>query len=167
MSRRAKTLFTGFEASGFTSDGGYAEYMRLPEQFVIALPDELDYITAAPLVCGGLTAYGALKQAKVRPGTRVGVLGIGGIGHLAIQLANALGAEVVALTGSENKTELAKDLGAHHVLVGRDELGTQLAEMGGVDVVLSATINPKTLGQMIQGVRPRGFVSHYWPDAPW
>ncbi|MDQ4069345.1 MAG: alcohol dehydrogenase catalytic domain-containing protein [Actinomycetota bacterium] len=151
-----QTLFTGFTASGFNIDGGYAEYMVLPERNVTPLPDGLDFETAAPLVCGGLTAYGALKNARVRPSTRVAVLGIGGIGHVAIQIADAMGAEVTAITGAEDKAELARKLGADDVIVGRDDVGAQLRARGGADVVVSTTVDPKTLGQMIQGVLPRG-----------
>jgi propanol-preferring alcohol dehydrogenase len=150
------TLFTGFRASGFNIDGGYAEYMSLPEQYIIPLPEGLDFVTAAPLVCGGLTAYGGLKNGGVGPNSRVAVLGIGGIGHVALQLANAMGSEVIAITNSEDKSQLARRLGAHHIIHGHDDVGQQLRDMGGADVVLSTTINPKTLGQMIQGVSPRG-----------
>lgn len=151
-----ETLFTSFNARGFTSDGGYAEYMPMPEDFLIPLPEKLDFIQAAPLVCGGLTAYGALKQGEVGPNKKVAVLGIGGIGHLAIQMAKALGSEVIAITGSEDKVQLAKDLGAHHVVHGRDDVGAQLSALGGADTIISSTVDPKSLSQMLAAVRPRG-----------
>jgi alcohol dehydrogenase, propanol-preferring len=151
-----ETLFTGFNARGFTSDGGYAEYMTMPEQFVIRLPDSLDFITAAPFICGGLTAYGGLKKGQVRPGQRVAILGIGGIGHLAIKLARAMGAEVIAIT-SEGKEDLARELGAHEVVTRENgHVGQKLRDMGGVNTVISATVDPVSLGQIIQGVAPRG-----------
>lgn len=153
-----ETFFTGFTARGYNTPGGYAEYMTLPEEFAIPLPAELSFGAAAPLVCGGLTAYGALKTAGARPGTRMAILGIGGIGHVAIQIARAMGAEVIAITGSEDKVSWARELGAHEVIVGRDDVGQQLREMGGADGVVTTSVDPQTVRQMIQGVQPLGWL---------
>lgn len=156
LEQTCETLFTGFDARGFTSDGGYAEYIAMPEQFIVPLPDQLDFQTAAPLVCGGLTAYGGLKRAGLQAGQRAAIIGIGGIGHVAIQLANAMGAEVVAIT-SEPKVELARQLGAHHVITRGGDLGAQLKAIGGgADVIISTTVDASDLGQMVYGLAPRG-----------
>lgn len=82
----------------------------------VPLPQELDFVSAAPLFCGGLTAYGALKNAGAIPGERVAVLGIGGVGHLALAIARAMGTEVIALTSTEAKADLAREMDAHHVV---------------------------------------------------
>lgn len=105
------TLYSEFPLGGFTLDGGYARYMKVPADYVIPLPEELDFVAAAPLFCGGLTVYGGFKNAELRPGQRAAVLGIGGLGHLAIPIARAMGAEVIAITSTEAKVELARQLG--------------------------------------------------------
>lgn len=145
----------GAQWAGFHRPGGYAEYLCLPAEFAIPLPDELDFVAAAPLFCGGLTVYGALKNTEARPGERVAVLGIGGLGHLALAVARAMGTEVIALTASEDKAGLARELGAHHVIAG-DDLGKRLAAMGGADVIVSTTVDPKPLADIYQGLRPLG-----------
>ena len=121
------TLWTGSRMGGFSLDGGYAEYMRAPADCVMRLPEELDFVDAAPLFCAGLTMYGGIKNGGYRPGQRVAVLGIGGLGHLGLQIANAMGAEVIAVTATAAKKELAHSLGAHHVIVATgSDVGAQL-----------------------------------------
>lgn len=150
-----ESCLSGPQAVGFHQPGGYAEYLRLPAEFAVPLPDGLDFVDAAPLFCGGLTVYGALKNAEAKPGERVAVLGIGGLGHLALAVARAMGTEVIALTSTEDKACLARELGAHHVIAG-DDLGKRLAAMGGADVILSTTVDPKPLADCYQGLRPLG-----------
>jgi alcohol dehydrogenase, propanol-preferring len=145
----------GAKWAGFHRPGGYAEYLAIPAEFAIPLPDEIDFIEAAPLFCGGLTVYGALKNTEARPGERVAVLGIGGLGHLALAIARAMGTEVIALTSTESKAGLAREMGAHHVIAG-DDLGKRLAAMGGADVIVSTTVDPKPLADIYQGLRPLG-----------
>lgn len=149
------TLFTGPRLSGFTVDGGYAEFVATPAEFLLPLPDELAFEEAAPLFCGGVTAYGALKRADVRAGQRVAILGIGGIGHMAIPIARAMGAEVVAIT-SAGKEQWARELGADQVITRNGDVGAQLRELGGADVVLSTTIDPEDIASVQQGLRVRG-----------
>ncbi len=101
--------------------------------------------------------YGGFKNAELRPGQRAAVLGIGGLGHLAIPIARAMGAEVIAITSTEAKVELARQLGAHHVITsGSGNLGQKLLEVGGADVVLSTTIDPEPLSQVLEGISPKG-----------
>ena len=149
------TLLTAPRLHGFSVDGGYAEYMRIPAEHLLRLPDELDFVVSAPLFCGGITMYGGFKRAGLRPDQRVAVLGIGGLGHLGIQIANAMGAEVVAIT-SQGKEEWARDLGAHHVIARNGDVGQQLLELGGADVVLSTTIDSGDIANVMKGVRVRG-----------
>lgn len=151
------TLFTGsLPAAGLTVNGGYAQLVKAPAGAVLKLPDALDFVAAAPLFCGGLTVYGAMKNAGVKPSHRVAILGIGGLGHLAIPIARAMGAEVVAITGSKDKAAMAEGLGAHTVIVAKEEVGAQLLESGGADAIISTSIDPATIGEVMQGLRPRG-----------
>lgn len=149
------TLLTNPKLHGFTVDGGYAEYARIPAEHLIRLPDELDFVDAAPLFCGGVTMYGGFKSAGLRPDQRVAVLGIGGLGHLGIQIARAMGAEVIAIT-SAGKEEWARDLGAHHVIARNGNVGQQLLDLGGADVILSTTVEPSDITSVMSGLRVRG-----------
>jgi len=143
-------------ASGVTRPGGYAEYIALPADHALALPEELDFVSAAPFFCAGLTMYSGFKNAGLQPGQRAAVLGIGGLGHLAIPIARAMGAEVIALTSTDDKVELARQLGAHHAIVGTADLGQKLQEAGGADVVLSTTLEPGAIGGVIPSILPQG-----------
>ena len=149
------TLFTSPKLHGFTVDGGYAEYVRIPAEHLIRLPDDLDFIDAAPLFCGGVTMYGGFKSAGLRPDQRVAVLGIGGLGHLGIQIAKAMGAEVIAIT-SAGKEEWARDLGADQVITRNGDVGEQLLDLGGADVILTTTIDSADIGKVMRGLRIRG-----------
>lgn len=151
------TIYNGtLVAAGMSVNGGYAELVKAPASAVLKLPEALDLISAAPLFCGGLTAYGALKNAEVRANHRVAILGIGGLGHLAIPIARAMGAEVIAITGSTDKVALAERLGAHSVIVAKDQVGARLLEAGGADAIISTSVDAAGIGEVMQGLRPRG-----------
>lgn len=100
--------------------GGYSERVVVDENYVLRIPENLDLAATAPLLCAGITTYSPLKHWNVGPGKKVGVVGIGGLGHMAIKIANAMGAEVVAFTTSESKFAEAKRLGAHEVVLSKD-----------------------------------------------
>ncbi len=102
------------QVTGLAIRGGYAEYFCAPASHLIAIPEGLDPAQAAPLLCAGVTVHRAIKKAAVQAGQRVGVFGIGGLGHLAVQLAKLRGAEVVAVDLAEDKLELARGCGADH-----------------------------------------------------
>lgn len=135
--------------------GGYADYLVVREANLLQLPPALDFVDAAPLFCAGLTVYAALKNAGLRPGQRAAVLGIGGLGHLGLIIARAMGAEVVALTSTEKKADLAGQLGAHHVVTG-ENLGQRLRDMGGADVILSTTIDTPAIIDALSGLGQLG-----------
>ncbi|HAT1612589.1 TPA: NAD(P)-dependent alcohol dehydrogenase [Raoultella planticola] len=103
--------------SGEITYGGYAKHIVVREEFVLNLPEALDPSRAAPLLCAGITVYSPLRTWNVGPGSRVGVIGIGGLGHLAVRLAEALGATVTVITRSAAKAQEAHELGAKHVLL--------------------------------------------------
>lgn len=106
---------------GGVTYGGYSKYVVVNEHFVLRVSESLDPAAAAPLLCAGITTYSPLKRANVGKGSKVGIVGLGGLGHMAVKLAKAMGAEVTVFTTSSNKTQAAKALGADHVILSTDE----------------------------------------------
>jgi 2-desacetyl-2-hydroxyethyl bacteriochlorophyllide A dehydrogenase len=139
-----------------TNGGGYAEYMVAEAEGCTLLPDGLASELAAPVFCGGFSAMSAYRMAKPRPGERVVVIGIGGLGHLAIQIAKSMGHEVVAITNSADKERDARDLGADEVLVVKNHAGQELQDLGGADIILSFSPSMRQNSQALQGLRPGG-----------
>lgn len=105
---------------GTATYGGYAESIVVTEDFVLRVPGNLDLAATAPLLCAGITTYSPLKHWNVGPGQKVGVVGIGGLGHMAVKLAKAMGAEVIVFTTSASKVDDAKRLGADDVVLSKD-----------------------------------------------
>ena len=103
------------------TQGGYSKHIVVREEFVLRLPENLDLVQAAPLLCAGITTYSPLREWNVGPGSRVGVVGMGGLGHMAIKLAVGLGADVTVISTSPKKEADAQELGAHNFLVSKDE----------------------------------------------
>jgi alcohol dehydrogenase (NADP+) len=101
--------------------GGYSESIVVDEAFVLRLPENLDLPATAPLLCAGITTYSPLRHWNVGPGKKVGVVGLGGLGHMAVKLAKAMGAEVIVFTTSQSKVEDAKRLGADDVVLSKDK----------------------------------------------
>jgi len=139
-------------STGFTVPGGHAEYLVARAEATILLPDGVSYESAAPMMCSGYTAWCAFRAADPKPGERVAVLGIGGVGHLALQFAAASGFETVAITHSPDKHAVARELGAD--LVVSD--GAELYEAGGADVVLSTGNSYKAASDSLRGLRTDG-----------
>jgi len=138
--------------TGVTAPGGQAEYLVVPADSTVPLPDQLSYVLAAPVLCAGYTAWSALRAAAPRPGERVAVLGIGGLGHLAVQFSHACGYETVAVTGTADKTDLAAKLGADLVVAD----GEQLREAGGADVIVVTGSSYPAAGAALAGLRVNG-----------
>jgi alcohol dehydrogenase, propanol-preferring len=107
-----ETLCSNQQVTGCTVDGGFAEFIKARSSHVAELPDNLSFEEAAPLLCAGLTVHNALKSARLRAGEKIAIFGIGGLGHLAVQLAKAKGAEVIAVDVADDKLELARECGA-------------------------------------------------------
>src|SRR4051812_7263128 len=105
---------------GTQTYGGYSESVVVDESFVLRVPENLDLAATAPLLCAGITTYSPLKHWNVGPGKKVGVVGIGGLGHMGVKLAKAMGAEVIVFTTSESKFEDARRLGADEVVLSKD-----------------------------------------------
>ncbi len=117
--------------TGIAAPGGYAEFMRVKASHAIAVPENLPAAEAAPLFCAGLTVFHALRNAGLRAGQRVAVFGVGGLGHLALQLAKLAGAETVAVDVSDAKLEFAKKLGAAQAIRSDDPNAAELLKAGG------------------------------------
>lgn len=105
---------------GHYTFGGYSKRIVVNEDFVLRIPDNLDSASAAPLLCAGITTYSPLRHWKAGPGVSVGVVGLGGLGHMAVKLAHAMGADVTMITTSASKAEDAQKLGANHVLLSKN-----------------------------------------------
>ncbi len=113
--------------TGDPTYGGYSKHLVVREEFVLSVPESLDIARAAPLLCAGITTWSPLKTWGVKEGTRVGVIGLGGLGHMAVKLAAGLGAHVVVLSRSADKEADAKELGAHELLVSSDKAAMKAA----------------------------------------
>lgn len=103
------------------AQGGYAQSIVVDEAFVLSVDKKLDLAAAAPLLCAGITTYSPLKRWKAGPGKKVGIVGLGGLGHMGVKIAAAMGADVTVFTTSESKVADAKKLGAHHVILSKDK----------------------------------------------
>jgi len=143
--------------TGVMVDGGYAEFAKAPASHVIKIPDTLASEQAAPLLCAGVTVHRALKQARVRAGQRLAVFGVGGLGHIAVQIGRAAGAEVTAVDISEEKLALAKSLGAVRTLnVATGDVVKKLRGSGGVHVALVTSAAKSAYDMAFYCVRPTG-----------
>jgi alcohol dehydrogenase, propanol-preferring len=143
--------------TGVTVDGGYAEFVKAPASHVLKIPVGLSPVDAAPLFCAGLTVYRALKKAGALAGRRLAVFGIGGLGHLAVQLGKNFGAEVTAIDISDSKLELARDLGASTVLnAATTDVVKQLRRSGGIHVALVSSAAKAAYDMAFYCLRPTG-----------
>lgn len=143
--------------TGLMVDGGYAEFMRAKASHAIPVPDALGPEEAAPLFCAGVTVYRALRNAGTAPGQRVAVFGVGGLGHLAVQIAMAMGAEVIGLDVSAEKLALATELGASRVLLATDGDALKgLAKAGGVHVAIVTSSVNAAFDAAMTVLRPTG-----------
>ena len=143
--------------TGVSVDGGYAEFVKAPAAHATRIPEGLTSVEAAPLFCAGVTVYRALKQASIAPGQRLAVFGVGGLGHLAVQIGRAFGAEVTAVDVSEEKLALAKTLGASLALnAATAEVAKELRKRGGVHVALVASAATAAYETAFSCIRPTG-----------
>lgn len=108
--------YNSLDEEGQTTKGGYSDNIVVPEKFVLTIPDNLNLAAAAPLLCAGITTYSPLKHWKISASDKVGVIGLGGLGHMAVKLAFSMGAEVVVFTTSPDKKDAALKMGAHSVV---------------------------------------------------
>jgi len=145
------------KVTGVSHDGGYAEYAVVPAESVARLPDGLDAADAGPLLCAGVTTYNSLRNAGAKPGQTVAVLGIGDLGHLAVQYAAKMGFRTIAMGRGSDKAQLAKELGAHaYIDTSGKPAGEQLQALGGADVVLATAPESSAIAATVDGLKPRG-----------
>jgi propanol-preferring alcohol dehydrogenase len=145
-------------AHGFSVHGGFAEYALVQEKFTTAIPDSLDPITAAPLLCAGVTAYGAINKAALAPGKTCMIIGCGGLGLYAIQLAKQSGAQVIAVDMSDRKLEIARQLGADHAFLASEDPGARTHALGGADACINFAPSVAPWPAIVTGIRPRGWI---------
>lgn len=146
------------DVDGTITQGGYSQKITVNEGFVVSIPDALDFDVAAPLLCAGITTYSPLARWNVKPGQRVAVMGLGGLGHMGVQIAAAMGAEVTVLSRSLKKADAAKELGAVRTLATSDENFFE-EHRGEFDLILNTISAPIDLGSYLNLLKPRGIMS--------
>ncbi len=140
---------------GGVTYGGYSESIVVDEAFALRVPEKMDLASAAPLLCAGITTYAPLRRGKARKGQKVGVIGLGGLGHMAVKFAAAMGANVVVFTTSPGKTADALRLGAHEVTVSTNPAEMQ-KQMGSLDFILDTVAVPHDLDTYISLLKRDG-----------
>lgn len=146
--------------------GGYSKHIVVREEFVLRIPDGLDPAAAAPLLCAGITTYSPLRNWNVKPGDKVGVVGLGGLGHMAVKIAHAMGAEVTLFTTSPGKAEDAKRLGASEVIISKDRAQMKSVR-GKFDFILNTVAAPHKLDPYVLTLKLDGvMVMVGLPDEP-
>ncbi len=143
------------EEEEFNTFGGYSTHIIARESFVLSIPEGMDPAAAAPILCAGITTYSPLRYYGVQAGDRVGIVGIGGLGHMAVKLAKAMGATVTAITTSEEKREAALTLGADDVLISDDEEAMQAREIS-LDLILITIPEPFDVNPYVKLLGVRG-----------
>lgn len=148
---------TSTQVTGISRDGGYAEYMVTPAETIASVPEGLSALDGAPLMCAGVTTFNALRNSGARAGDVVAVLGLGGLGHLAVQYAAKMGAVTVGIARGKDKEALARKLGAHHYIdsTGQD-VARQLKNLGGAKVVLATVTDGPSMSATVGGLAVRG-----------
>ena len=161
---RCKYCLTGWETlcpaqqnTGYSVDGCYAEYFLADAAFATPVPDGIDPREAAPLSCAGVTTYKAVKVGNVRPGDLVAISGVGGLGHLAVQYAKIFGGTVAAIDITDEKLELAAELGADIVIDARvEDPAKALHDHGGADVAIGLAVDDRSFASIYAGLRRGG-----------
>jgi D-arabinose 1-dehydrogenase-like Zn-dependent alcohol dehydrogenase len=142
---------------GTGTDGGYAEIVYVRATGLVRVPDGLAANLAAPLLCAGVTTFNALRNVAVAPGALVGIQGLGGLGHLGVQYAKALGYRVAAIARGPEKADLAKQLGADfYIDSAAEDPGAALSALGGAAAVVATAASGASMGPLVAGLRPRG-----------
>jgi D-arabinose 1-dehydrogenase-like Zn-dependent alcohol dehydrogenase len=153
---------------GIHFDGGYADYVIAPANALALIPDELNDVEAAPLLCAGITTFNTLRNSGARAGDTVAILGIGGLGHLAVQYAAKSGYRTVAIARGQDKAPLAKKLGAHiYIDSTTQDPAKELQKIGGAHVILSTVTSAKAVDWVLNGLARGGkFIVNGVPDGP-
>ena len=145
------------QVPGIHYDGGYAEYVVVPQEAVAAMPDGLDPISSAPLLCAGITTFNALRHSGALPSDLVAIQGVGGLGHLGIQFASKLGYKVAAIGRGPDNAVLAKKLGAAVYIDSKaTKPAEELQKLGGASVILATAPNAKSMSELVDGLAVGG-----------
>jgi D-arabinose 1-dehydrogenase-like Zn-dependent alcohol dehydrogenase len=151
------TCQIALQVPGIAYDGGYAEYMIAPSSALAAIPEELSALDAGPLMCAGVTTFNSLRNSGARPGDVVAVLGIGGLGHLGIQIAAKMGFKTVAIARGMDKEPLARKLGASaYIDSNAQDPAAELLKVGGAKVVLATVTNGDAMSAVLGGLGVNG-----------
>ncbi|HKR55989.1 MAG TPA: alcohol dehydrogenase [Gemmatimonadales bacterium] len=143
--------------AGISYDGGYQQFMVAPAEALVAIPEGLDSVDAAPLLCAGLTTYNALRHSGALPGDLVAVLGIGGLGHLGLQFAHKSGYQVAAVGRGPGNADLARRLGADDYIDSRaTRPAEELQKLGGAQTILATAPNSRAMSELVDGLSPNG-----------
>ena len=145
-------------AHGYSVHGAFAEYVIVKERFAPIIPSDIDSVAAAPLMCAGVTAYGAVLKANLTPGRNCAVIGCGGLGQYAIQLAKLTGATVIAVDANPAKLAEARALGADATVLAGPEAGAQIRALGGADACLNFAPTPHIWPMVVEAINPLGWV---------
>jgi propanol-preferring alcohol dehydrogenase len=156
-----ETLCESQQNTGYSVNGGHADYILANPDYVGHIPSALDWGAAAPVLCAGVTVYKGLKETEVKPGQWVAISGIGGLGHMAVQYAKAMGMRCVAVDIADDKLELAKSLGADEVInaANEDPAARIAKEIGGVHGALVTAVSTTAFSQAVGMLRRRGTLS--------
>jgi alcohol dehydrogenase, propanol-preferring len=152
-----ENLCTSQMITGATVDGGYAEYIKAKASHALKVPEALTSEEAAPLFCAGVTVYRAIKNARIEPGQRVAVFGIGGLGHIAVQIAQSFGGDVISVDINDDKLELARKLGANTTInAASEDVVKRIRKMGGAHVAVVTSGSKAAYDSAFYAVRASG-----------
>jgi D-arabinose 1-dehydrogenase-like Zn-dependent alcohol dehydrogenase len=142
---------------GISYDGGYAEYMIAPAGTLAMIPEGLSAVDAGPLMCAGVTTFNSLRNSGARPGETVAVLGVGGLGHLAVQFASKMGFKTVVIARGKDKEPLAKKLGAWRYIDSQaQDAAAELTKLGGARVIIATVTSGKAMNAVLGGLGVNG-----------
>jgi len=153
-----EVLCPELQVTGVTADGGYQEYMIAPAHYVAPIPDGLDFTDAGPLMCAGLTVYNGMRVAGYQAGQKVAVIGLGGLGHLAILFAKAMAARVAAISNTPDKEGEARELGAEYFVNSKAAKSGEALKAwdGGADIILATAPSTDAINDAVGGLAPDG-----------
>jgi D-arabinose 1-dehydrogenase-like Zn-dependent alcohol dehydrogenase len=147
------TCQTAPQVPGITYDGGYADYVIVPAGALAAIPERLSPVEVGPLMCAGITTFNSLRHSDAQPGDTVAILGVGGLGHLAVQFAVKMGFNTVAIARGADKEPLARQLGAHHYIDSEaHDPAAELTKLGGAKVILATATSGKAMSAVLGGL---------------
>jgi D-arabinose 1-dehydrogenase-like Zn-dependent alcohol dehydrogenase len=154
------------QVPGMSYPGGWADSIAVPADALARIPDDVDFIDAAPMGCAGVTTYNAIRNAHLAPGATVAVFGVGGLGHLAVQFAAAMGYRTIAIARGPERAGLARELGAAGYLDSAERpAGAALADLGGADLIVCTAPTTEPVAELLGGLRVGGRLTLIGVDA--